>query len=158
MKMIKFPAISALVIGVVLAAATGVRAADPHILNLTRPMVVAGVDLRAAVYNIQWELHGTQAQVTFSRKGRVVATVHGVYSTLDKSVTSDTIYISKHPDGFMAINALGIAGSDKGIIFPAYRSHPQPAKGAPMDSGMVEDIWQGPRQLLPVTPRARPVP
>ncbi|HMD87015.1 MAG TPA: hypothetical protein VKO18_20180 [Terriglobia bacterium] len=150
MKMIKFPAISALAIGVALAAATRVRAADAHYLELTRPMVVARVNLRAGVYKIQWELEGTQANVTFSRKDRVVATVHGVYSTSNKSVTCDTLYTAKHPDGSIAIIAFGIAGSDKAIVFPAYRSHPLPAMNTQVVTGMVQGSWVSPQQSRPL--------
>lgn len=147
MKMIKFPAISALAIGVVLAAATGGRAADTHYLKLTRPMVVAGIDLRAAVYNVQWELQGARATVTFSRKERVVATVQGAYSTLDRSVSGNTLYFSKQSDGFLAIYALGFAGSDKGIIFPVVRSHPHPAQNLQVGNGLMEQSWPIPNQL-----------
>ena len=150
MTMIKFPAISALAIGVVLAAATGGRAEDAHYLELTRPMAVAGVRLRAAVYKIQWELQGTQATVTFSRKDRVVATVHGVYSTANKSVACDTLYVGKHPDGSQAIMAFGIAGSDKAIVFPAYRSHPQSPLNAPVVTGMMAGGWVSPPPSRPM--------
>lgn len=126
MTKLKFPAISTLAIGVVLAAATGVRAAEDHFVNLPHPMVVAGVDLRPGPYNIQCDLKGTRATVTFSRKGRVVATVQGVVSNLDKIATRNTVFISKHPEGFTAINGLGFAGSDKNVTFPSYPSRRDP--------------------------------
>ena len=150
MNKIKFLGLTALVIGLALAAETEMRAVDEHPLILTRPMVVAGVDLRAGFYDIQWEFHGTRATVTFSRKGRVVATVQGVVSRLGKTPTHDTLFFSKHPDGFIAINGLGFAGTDKDIIFPAY----------PSRRHHTTDIWaniETREESLRTHQRARPV-
>lgn len=137
MNMLKFPAISALAIGVVLAVATGAHAAEDHIVNLPHPMVVAGIDLRPGIYNIQCDLKGARATVTFSRKGRVVATVQGVVSTLDKIATRNAVFISKHPEGFTAINGLGFAGSDKNVTFPSYSSRWDP----PLDTRTQMEGW-----------------
>ncbi|MGO8817557.1 MAG: hypothetical protein ACLQVG_23165 [Terriglobia bacterium] len=151
MKMPKFPTMSALAIGVMLAAATGAQAAEDHLVNLQHPMVVAGVDLRPGLYNIHWNLQGTRATVTFSRKGRIVATVQGVVSTLDKIATHNTVFISKHPEGFTAINAIGFAGSNKDVTFPAYPSRQDP----PLDIQMQTDRWMlGPGSSTPAPGRA----
>lgn len=137
MNMMKILGITAAALGIVLAANTEVRGAEAHYLKLTRPMVVAGIDLRAAVYNVQWDFQGTRATVTFSRKGRVVATVEGECATFDRSVPNDTLYLSKHPDGFLAVKALAFASSNKGIVFPVVRSHPHPAQDIPVGSSLV---------------------
>jgi hypothetical protein len=133
----------------VLIANTEVSAAEVHHLKLPRPMVIASVDLRAAVYTVQWDLQGTRATVTFSRKGRVVATVQGIVVTFDRSVRGDTLYFSKQPDGYFTITALGFAGSDKGLIFPVARSHPHPARDTPLDKSLVEDSWPNAAPAVP---------
>jgi hypothetical protein len=97
--------------------------------------------LRAAVYDIQWDVQGTRATVTFSRKGRVVATVHGDCAVFDRSVPSDTLYISKHPDSFVAINALAFASTNKGIVFPLVRFHPRHSRDIPVDRTLIEASW-----------------
>jgi hypothetical protein len=137
MKMPKFPTMSVLAIGVVLAAASGAQAAEDQLVNLPHPMVVAGIDLRPGLYDIQCNLQGTRATVTFARKGRIVATVQGVVSTLDKIATHNTVFVSKHPEGFTAINAIGFAGSDKDVAFPASPSRRDP----PLDIQMQTDRW-----------------
>ena len=138
MNMKKILGLTAAALGVVLAAHPEVRAAEVHYLKLPRTMVLAGVDLRAAVYTVQWDLQGARATVTFSRKGRVVATVQGECATFDRSVASDTLYFSKDPGGFLAINALGFASTNKGIVFPVVRSHPH---HIPLDNSLVEGSW-----------------
>ena len=138
MNMMRILGLTAAVFGVVLAANSEMRGAEAHNLKLARPMVVAGVDLRPAVYDIQWDVQGSRATVTFSRKGRVVATVHGDCAVFDRSVRDDTLYISKHPDGFVAINALAFASTNKGIVFPQIRFHPHHSKDIPVDRTLIE--------------------
>lgn len=84
-------------VGAVLVPTSELQALDARGLKLTEPMVVQGIYLRAAIYDVQWNLQGAHAVVTFSRKGRVVATVQGELVTFDRSVTADTLYFTKHP-------------------------------------------------------------
>jgi hypothetical protein len=152
MSMMKILGLTAAMFGIVLAANTGVRAAEVHYLKLPRTMVLAGVDLRAAIYTVQWDLQGPRATVTFSRKGRIVATVQGDCATFDKSVPNDTLYFSKDPDGFLAIGALRFASTNKGIVFPLVRSRLHPPKDNPMDNRLMQENW--PNQT-PAVPKAR---
>jgi hypothetical protein len=139
--MMRILGLTAAALGVVLAASTEARGAEAHYLKLTRPVVLGGVDLRAAVYTVQWDLQGTRATVTFSRKGRVVATVQGGCATFDRSVPNDTLYFSKDPDGFLAISALRFASTNKGIVFPLVRSRPHPPTDNPMGNALMEENW-----------------
>jgi hypothetical protein len=128
-------------LGVALAANAEERAAEVHYLQLPRTMVIAGVNLRAAIYTVQWELQGTRATVTFARKGRVVATIQGESATFNRSVASDTLYFSKGPDGSLALNGLGFASTNKGILFPVVRSHRQPAGNTSAGNSLFEQDW-----------------
>jgi hypothetical protein len=139
MNRMKIQALTAAMLGVVLAANTEARSAEVHFLQLTRPMVVAGINLRSAVYNVQWDIQGDRATVTFSRKGRVVATVQGACATFDRSVRNDTLYFTKTPDGFLAINALGFADTNKGILFPLVRSYLHPPRDTSVDKMLMEE-------------------
>ncbi len=149
MSMMRSLGLTAAALGIVLAANTEVRAAEVRYVKLRRTTVVAGVDLRSAVYAMQWNLQGTRATVTFSRKGRVVATVQGECVTFGRSVSSDTLYFSKDPDGFLAIRALGFATTNKGIVFPVVRSHPQPARDVPLENWLVEESLRDPTPPVP---------
>jgi hypothetical protein len=128
-------------IGFGLVPASMVRAVEVHSLKLTQPMAIAGVDLRAAVYDVHWELQGKRATVTFSRKGHAVATVQGECATFDRAVQGDTLYFSQHPDGFLAIRALGFASSNKGIVFPLVRSHPHASRDAVEAGPFLQESW-----------------
>ncbi|MGO8790241.1 MAG: hypothetical protein ACLQVL_23060 [Terriglobia bacterium] len=149
MSIMKVPVLVAALLGVVLAVNTKVEAAEVRNLKLSRPMVVAGVDLQAAVYTVQWDIQGARATVTFSRKGHVVATVQGKCATFGLSAASDTFYFSKNPNGFLAISALGFAGSNKGILFPLVRSHPHHSSDIPPDNSLMDDGWTNSAPRVP---------
>ena len=149
MDMTKILGLTVTALGLWLAGTTEVRGAEARYLKLTRPMVVAGVDLQAAVYNVQWNLTGTRATVTFSRKGRVVATVQGECATFERSVPNDTLDFSKDPDGFLAISALRFAGTNKGIVFPWVRSSPHPPKDNPMGNALMDENWPNHAPAVP---------
>jgi hypothetical protein len=134
--------------GTVLIPTSHLRAADPRGLKLPRPMVVEGIYLRAAVYDVEWKLQGTHAAVTFSRKGRAVATVQGELSTFARTVTNDTLYFSKQPDGFFYLNALGFANTNKIIVFPVLRARPNAAADNPAAKALMED--DSPNRTQPV--------
>jgi len=137
------------VVGGVLIPASELRAVGAGGLNLTRPMVVEGIYLRAAVYGVQWELQGTHAKVIFSRKGRAVATVQGELSTFDRTVANDTLYFSKQTDGFFCINALGFAKTNKVVVFPVLRSRPNAPNSNAAAKALMEDDWPNRTQLVP---------
>jgi hypothetical protein len=149
MNTMKILGLTATALGVVLATSTEMRGAEVAYLKLTRPMVIAGVDLRAAVYAVQWDLQGTRATVTFSRRGRVVATVQGTCATLDRIVPGPTLYFSRRPEGYFAIAALGFAGSNRGIVFPLLRSRPRNAQGDPVGSAFQEEDWHASQKPHP---------
>ena len=146
MRIIRLLTLPILAAAIYLGAGTRLAAAENHFLTLTRPMVEAGVNLRPAVYNLQWELQGRQATVRFQTKGRVVATVQGILFDLGKTPAAVTLYTSKHPDGFTAINGLGIAGSSQGIIFPAFGTRRQREGDAAMTGEALESLRNQPPQ------------
>ena len=129
------------VVGAVLTLVSELHAAEARTLKLTRPMVVQGIYLRAAVYDFQWERQATHVTVTFSRQGRAVATVQGEISTFIRTVVNDTFYFSRHPDGCFYIRALAFAHTNKGIVFRDLRSHPNAANNSPAAKAMLQDGW-----------------
>jgi hypothetical protein len=149
LDMTKILGLTVTALGLMLAGNTEVRGAEASHLKLTRPMVIAGVDLQAAVYDVQWDLKGTRATVRFSREGRVVATVQGERATFDRSVPNNTLYFSKDPDGFLAIRALRFASTNKGIVFPLVRSHLHPPTDNPMGNSLMEENWRNHTPRVP---------
>jgi hypothetical protein len=134
--------------GLALAMNTEGRAAEIGSLKLPRNMAVAGVDLRAGTYAVQCKVKGIHATVILSREGRTVATVQGECVTFDRSVATTTLYFSKIADGFFAINAMGFAGTNKGILFPLVRSDAHPPTGLPMND-LWENRWQDNAMSVP---------
>jgi len=150
MNSMKILLLTVALLGAVPAANAEERAAEVHYLNLPHPMVIAGVNLRAAIYTVQWDIEGPRATVTFSRKGRVVATIQGESATFNRSVDRDTLYFSKGPDGSMALNGLGFASTNKGILFPVVRSHRHPAGNTSAGNSLFE---QDSPNIAPPVPR-----
>lgn len=127
-----------------LAGGSAATAADTHPVKLPCAMVISGVNLRPGDYNLHWDLQGARGTVTFSRKGRVIATVQGVVSKLDEPTTRDTLYFHKHPDGFMAITALAPGGTDKDILFPLAPERPRQAPSTTMNANAIDDTLDSP--------------
>ncbi len=141
---------TAMALGLALAINTEGRAAEINSLKLAHDMIIAGVDLRAGAYTVQWKIQGTHATVVFSREGRTVATVQGEFTTFDRSVTTNTLYFSKNPKGYFAINALGFARTNKGILFPSVRSGSHRPADSTLDNLLVNRWWG--ESAAPVAP------
>lgn len=149
MDMMKILGLTVTALGLLLAGNSEVRGAEARDLKLARPMVVPGIDLQAAVYIVQWDLKGTRATVTFSREGRVVASVQGERATFDRSVPNDTLHFSKDRDGFLAISALRFASTNKGIVFPLVRSRPRSPRDNPTGNSWIEEDWRSQAPAVP---------
>ncbi len=120
--------------GLALAMNTEGSAAEMATLKLPRDMVIAGVDLRAGTYTVQWKIKGTRATVVFSRERRTVATVQGERVDFNRSIATSTLYFSKTADGIFAVNALGLAGTNKGILFPLVRTRAHALPNLPLNN------------------------
>ncbi len=140
---------TALALGLSLAIHCEGRAAEVSNLKLSHDMVIAGVRLRAGAYGVEWKVQGTRATVTFSREGRRVATVEGECVAFDRSVTTDTLYFSKNADGSFAINALGFAGTSKGVLFPLLRAHGRRPADVPLGNRLENPWWGGNAGAVP---------
>jgi hypothetical protein len=142
--------------GAVWMLAADLRAVDTLGLKLPQPMIVSGVYLRPAIYDIRWDAQGAHATVIFSRKGRVVATVQGEISTLAQTASNTTLYFSKQPDGFFAINALGFAQTNRGIVFPVLRPRSRAANDNPAADPWLENDLRNNAQPRPQVYRRGP--
>jgi hypothetical protein len=136
--------------GAVLAPRAELRGADTRSLQLTKPMIIEGIYLRASVYDVRWELQGLHATVTFSRKGRAIATVQGDLSTMDRSSPNDTLYFSKQPDGCSYIQSLGFAKTNRGIVFPAHLSRSHASINNSAVNSLMENTWSNHGPRLPL--------
>ena len=131
------------VLGMASAPTAELRGAEARGLRLDQPMVIAGVYLRAAVYDVQWELQGAHAIVTFSRKSRTVATVQGELVTTDSSTANDTLYFSTRADGSLCIQALGLANTNRRVVFPLAKPRKPAAQINAASKALMENEWRG---------------
>ena len=129
-------------LGTLLIVNPGSRAEAARGLKLTQPMIIEGIYLRAGTYDVQWKLDGTRAAMTFSRNGRAVAVVQGQVAAFDRSAARDTLYFTKHPDGFFYINALGFGGTRKGIVFSVLKPRAKSISPNPQDDAVMENEWR----------------
>ena len=138
----RFYRLAILTVGTVTIVNSGLRAEAARGLMLTQPMIIEGIYLRAGIYGVQWKLDGAGAKVTFSREGRVVAVVEGRTAALDRSAALDTLYFTKHADGFFYINALGFGGTSKGIVFRILKSRAKSRSPSLQDDTLLENEWR----------------
>jgi hypothetical protein len=142
-----------LTVGLALAGSAPLQAADTHPVKLPCVMVISGVDLLPGDYNLHWELQGPRGTVKFSRHGHVIATVQGVVSKLDETTPRDTLYFHKHPDGFIAITALALGGTDMDIVFRLTPERHRQSSNPRMNNRAVDDDLSSPHFGRPMSGR-----
>ena len=67
------------------------REKNQHSIDIPNAVQVAGKQLEAGSYKVEWQGAGPEVQVTFLRGGKAVATVPGTLKTNDSQVTEDAI-------------------------------------------------------------------
>lgn len=77
---------------------------------------VAGNELAAGVYNVEWT-GNPEASVTFETKGKVVATVQGKIVELPKKSDFNSLTLGKDSAGREAIKGLLFSGKSIRIVF-----------------------------------------
>lgn len=107
-----------------LAASVPTWAKNSHYLTIDRHAVLNGTSLNAGEYKIQWEAHSPSFTVTFSDKGKVVATTEGKLVDCGVKYGRDAVIYDTHPDGTFAISEIRLAGMSQVIVFG--EAPPQP--------------------------------
>lgn len=105
-------------LSLVLLLSTGAFAAnDSHKggVNLSAPVQVAGKQLPAGDYTVKWDGTGPDAQVTFVRDGRVMATVPARVVKLDQKPSEDAIEVKTGNNGGRTLTAIRFEGKTYGL-------------------------------------------
>ena len=105
-------------LSLVLLLSTGAFAAnDSHKggVNLSAPVQVAGKQLPAGDYTVKWDGTGPEAQVTFVRDGKVMATAPARVVKLDQKSSQDTIEVKTAGNGDRTLTAIRFEGKAYGL-------------------------------------------
>lgn len=105
-------------LSLVVLLSTGAFAAnDSHKggVNLSAPVQAAGKQLPAGDYTVKWDGTGPDAQVTFVRDGKVMATVPARVVKLDRKPSQDTIEVKTASNGDRSLIAIRFEGKAYGL-------------------------------------------
>jgi len=78
---------------------------------------VAGNEIKAGQYVIQWEPNGTGSAVTFKAQGEVVVKVTGKVTKIEKPFQYDSLLSAKDADGRQVLKAIVLGGKQIQIAF-----------------------------------------
>jgi len=85
--------------------------------SVSKPMVVAGTELKAGEYEVKWQSHSPEVTVEFRLQGRVVATVKGKIENLPKKSDYNSLRVGKDASGRDAIKALMFRDKSVSVVF-----------------------------------------
>jgi len=101
----------------VIAAATGMaKPKTSGTITLNMAATVAGSQLAAGMYKVEWQTHSPQTTVNFLKDGKVVATAVGMTKDLDKKADNNGV-IYDNIDTAPVVKELRFAGSSQAIDF-----------------------------------------
>jgi len=99
-----------LLLGLALLLATSAFAANKGSLQLSDPASVAGKQLAAGDYTVQWEGAGPSVQVNILKGNKVVATVPGRLANLDQAPSYNSAVVNKASDGSRTLSQIRFSG------------------------------------------------
>ena len=79
------------ILAVLIPLSAFAREKNQHSVDIPDTVQVAGKQLDAGSYKVEWQGAGPAVQVTFLRNGKPVATVPGTLKTNDSQITADAI-------------------------------------------------------------------
>ena len=86
--------------------------------SVTRPLFVAGNEVKIGTYDVKWETSGQVTDVTFSAVGKaVVIKAQGKIEQVDKKFDYNSLVIGKDSAGREAIRQLQFRGGNIRIVF-----------------------------------------
>jgi len=99
-----------LVLGSAILLATSAFAASKGPLQLTAPATVAGKQLAAGDYTVQWDGNGPSVQVSILKGKNVVATVPGQVVTLDRASNYNSAVVNTDNSGARVLSQIRFSG------------------------------------------------
>ena len=108
----KFSAKVVTVLVALLLATSAFAAGDTHkgTLQVFDPVQVNGKQLPAGQYDVKWEGHGPNVQVSIERGKKVMATVPAHVVDLQDKAASDTSVVNKNDDGSRSLTQIRFGG------------------------------------------------
>lgn len=99
-----------LVVGLALLLATAAFAANRGSLAVQEPVSVAGQQLPAGEYHVQWEGTGPNVQLNILNGKKVVATAPARLVDLSQSPSSDAAIVRTNNDGSKSLSEIRFSG------------------------------------------------
>jgi hypothetical protein len=86
-------------------------------VTVSQKMLVAGNEIKAGQYLVQWEPNGTGSAVTFKSQGEAVVKVTGKITRTEKKSQYDSVLSAKDSDGRSLIKAIELGEKQIRIAF-----------------------------------------
>ena len=102
---------------IVLAASLPVYASNSRPFILRSAVTINGAVIPAGEYQLSWESHNSNVNVTFSKDGQFVAGIQGEWVKHGIKYTGDAVLVRVNPDGSRSLVEIRIAGTKKTIVF-----------------------------------------
>jgi hypothetical protein len=99
-----------LFLGLALLLATSAFAANKGSLQVSDSTSVAGKQLPAGDYTVQWEGNGPSVEVSILKGKKVVATVPARVTNLDQASEYNSAVVSKSSDGARTLSQIRFSG------------------------------------------------
>ena len=102
---------------ILLAASSPVYANNSRPFIFPSPVTINGAVIPAGEYQLSWESHNSNVNVTFSKDGQFVAGIQGEWVKHGIKYTGDAALVRVNPDGSRSLVEIRIAGTKKTIVF-----------------------------------------
>jgi len=102
---------------IVLAASLPVYASNSRPFILRSAVTINGAVIPAGEYQLSWESHSSNVNVTFSKDGQFVAGIKGAWVKHGIKYTGDAALLRVNSDGSRSLVEIRIAGTKKTIVF-----------------------------------------
>jgi hypothetical protein len=99
-----------LVLGLALLLATSALAANKGSLQVGDPLTVAGKQLAAGDYTVQWEGNGPSIELSILQGKKVVATVPARLTNLDQPSSYNSAVVTKTSAGARTLSQIRFSG------------------------------------------------
>ena len=102
---------------ILLAASLPVYASNSRPFFLRSSVTINGAVVPAGEYQLSWESHSSNVNVTLSKDGQFVAGIQGTWVKHGIKYTGDAALVQVNPDGSRSLVEIRIAGTKRTIVF-----------------------------------------
>ena len=102
---------------ILLAASLPVCASNSRPFLLRSSVTINGAVIPPGEYQLSWESHSSNVNVTLSKDGQFVAGIQGAWVKHGIKYADDAILLRVNPDGSRSLLEIRIAGTKRTIVF-----------------------------------------